>query len=43
MLDLEETILRSLDWSLQHISAIPFLERFLRIFGLDINKDKATH
>ena len=35
LLDLEEKILRTLEFSCHHISAVPFLERFLRIFGVD--------
>ena len=35
LLNLEETIVKSLDFNLQHTSPIPFLERFLRIFNLD--------
>ena len=35
VVDLEENILRSFNFSMQYVSPIPFLERFLRIFGLD--------
>ena len=35
IIDLEEKVLRALDFSMHHVSAIPFLERFLRIFGID--------
>ena len=35
IIDLEERVLRTLDFACHHVSAIPFLERFLRIFGID--------
>ena len=43
LLNMEETIIRSLDFNLQHTSPIPFLERFLRIFNLDQGRDKSAH
>lgn len=42
MKDLEEAVLRALDFSLQYSSPVPFLERYLRVFGLDIGRDAAT-
>lgn len=35
VLDLEETIIRLLDFNLRSASPIPFLERYFRIFDLD--------
>ena len=35
ILNLEEKILLTLEFSCHHVSAVPFLERFLRIFGFD--------
>jgi len=35
VLKLEELIIKSLDFSLQSVSPITFLERYLRLFGLD--------
>ena len=35
LIDMEESVLRTLTFSCHHVSAIPFLERFLRIFGID--------
>ena len=35
MIDLEESIIRTLDYNLQNVSAGDFLERYLRLFGLD--------
>ena len=35
IINLEEKILRTLEFSVHHVSAVPFLERFLRIFGFD--------
>ena len=41
LIDLEEKVLRTLSFSCHHVSAIPFLERFHRIFGIDQNtRDK---
>lgn len=42
MKDLEEAVLRALDFSLQHASPLPFLERYLRVFGLDVGREIAT-
>ena len=39
VLKLEEQIIKTLDFSLQRVSPITFLERYLRLFGLD---DKST-
>ena len=35
LIDLEERIIRKLDFSLRDVSPIFFLERFFRIFGID--------
>ena len=35
LIDLEEQVLRSLDFGVHHVSAIPFLERYLRVYGID--------
>lgn len=35
LLDMEEEIVRTLDFSLRQISPINFLERYLRLFGID--------
>ena len=35
MIDLEESIIRTLDYNLQNVSAGDFVERYLRLFGLD--------
>lgn len=35
LIDLEEQLLRSLDFDLVETTPIPFLDRYLRIFGLD--------
>ena len=35
LLNLEEAIIRSLDFSLRKVSSIQFLERFVTLFGLD--------
>lgn len=35
VIDLEEHIIRVLDFQLRNVSPIDFLERFLRLFGLD--------
>ena len=37
--DLEEKIVRKLDFSLRQSSSIDFLERFYRLFGIDTKKD----
>ena len=36
MIDLEEKILRALDFSTCYVAPIAFLDRFLRIFGHDL-------
>ena len=36
---MEENILRALEFSCHHISPIPFLERFLRLFGFKQDED----
>ena len=35
LLDLEEDIIKKLDFSLRHVSPIDFLERYLRLFGIE--------
>ena len=35
LLALEEDVIRTLDFNLRSVSSIQFLERFLRLFGLD--------
>ena len=41
MIDLEESIIRMLDFDLHYTGPIPFLERFLRIYNLDqIKRDR---
>lgn len=35
LINLEEKILRTLEFSCHHVSPIPFLERYLRIYGVD--------
>ena len=35
ILDMETQILLELEFSVQHVSAITFLERYLQIFGID--------
>ena len=42
MLDLEEDLIRTLDFSLRQLSPVQFLERFLRLFGLDNSKAKTS-
>ena len=36
---MEEDIIRTLDFNLRKVSQIQFLERYLRLFGLDTVKD----
>ena len=36
---LEEQIIKSLDFDLHEVSSIDFLERFLRLFGIDQERD----
>ena len=38
---MEEKILRAFDFSLCYVSALTFLERFLRVFGLDYENESA--
>ena len=35
LVELEEQIIKTLDFDLRNVSSIHFLERFLRLFGLD--------
>jgi hypothetical protein len=35
LVNLEETILKELEFSMHYAGPIPFLERFLKILGLD--------
>jgi len=37
--DLEEHIIRVLDFSMHNVSPIPFLDRYTRIFGVDDEED----
>ena len=39
---MEEQIIKSLDFSLRDVSSIQFLERFLRLFGIDQEKKKSS-
>ena len=43
LIKLEEKIIRTLDFDLQHNSALPFLERYQRILKLDTEKDNNLH
>ena len=44
MIDLEEAIIKSLDYELHFISPVLFLERYLRIYNLDlIRSDREAH
>lgn len=36
VIDLEELIIKSLDFELRHDGPIPFLERYLRLYNLDL-------
>ena len=38
VLDLEEDILRTLEFSVRSVSATEFLDRYLRLFGIDAKK-----
>ena len=40
LIDLEEQIIRALDFNLQHDGPLPFLERYQRILCIDQEKDK---
>ena len=42
LIDLEEDIIRTLCFDLRSVSAIQFLERFLRLFGLDKADSKTS-
>ena len=37
--DLEEKIIKALDFSLRQSTSIDFLERYYRLFGIDTKKD----
>ena len=39
LIDLEEQIVRTLDFDVQNTSPLPFLDRYLRIFNLDQNEN----
>ena len=39
LIALEARIIRTLDWNLLYAGPLFFLERFLRLFGLDMTKD----
>ena len=41
LLDLEEEIIRTLDFSLRYVSPIHFLERYLRLFGIEKGEKNA--
>lgn len=36
LIDLEDQVLLTLDFELHFVSPLPFLERFLRLYGLDL-------
>lgn len=41
LIDLEESIIRMLDFDLHFTGPVPFLERFLRIYNLDqVKRDR---
>ena len=42
ILDLEFNLITELDFDLQFAGPVPFLERYLRIFNLDMMKTKAA-
>ena len=43
LIDLEEQVVKMLDFDLRDVACIHFLDRFLRLFGIDEqNKDKTT-
>ena len=42
VLEMEEDIIRTLDFNLRKVSQIQFLERYLRLFGLDRIDDKRS-
>ena len=43
LIKLEEKIIKTLDFDLQHTTALPFLERYQRILKLDTEKDSNLH
>ena len=44
LLELEEKILIALEFACHHVSPIPFIERYFRVFGIDnFQKDKKAH
>ena len=43
LIRLEEKIIKTLDFDLQHNSALPFLERYQRILRLDTEKENNLH
>ena len=40
LINLEESVITMLDFDLQYIGPIPFLERFQRIYNLDLVKNE---
>ena len=40
LINLEESVIKMLDFDLQYIGPIPFLERFQRIYNLDLVKNE---
>ena len=40
MIDLEEKVLRALEFSCHHVSPIPFIDRYLRLLGIDQDDDE---
>ena len=42
LVNLEEDVIRTLDFDLRTVSSIQFLERFLRLFGLDMEDSKTS-
>jgi len=41
LIDLEDRVLLTLDFELHHVSPLPFLDRFLRLYGLDLSPNQA--
>ena len=40
---MEETILRTLEFSCHHVSPIPFVERFLHLLGIENDSESLAH
>ena len=41
LIDLEDRVLLTLDFELHHVSPLPFLDRYLRLYGLDLSPNQA--